>query len=103
MNLYHNKIESCKFVIQFEGSINQLVLVKADKTQTAEGIKDNRLGAKPKYWLLWGPLGTKIEDLGATCLIKQNGNTYSETQAHKTFIEASQFVDRLTMKKIIKK
>ena len=84
-------------MIQFEGSINQLVLVKADKTQTTKGIKDNRLGAKPKYWLLWGPLGTKIEDLGVTCLIKQNGNSYSETQAIKTFLEASRYVDELTM------
>ena len=97
MSLYHDRLGSCKFVIQFEGSINQLVLVKADKTQTTKGIKDNRLGAKPKYWLLWGPLGMKIEDLGVTCLIKQNGNSYSETQAIKTFLEASRYVDELTM------
>ncbi len=99
MKIVHSKLSTCDFVVQFEGAKNQVVLVKAHKTQTAEGIKDNRIDAKPKYWLLWGPLGTKIEDLGVTCLIKQNGNAYSETQAIKTFLEASQFVDKLTMNK----
>lgn len=97
MKIVHSKLSTCDFVIQFEGTKNQLALVRAHKTQSAEGVKNNRFGAKPKYWLLWGPLGTKIEDLGATCLIKQNGNSYSETQAIKTFMEASQYVDKLSM------
>lgn len=96
---YHNKLGNCKFIIQFEGKRNQLVLVKADKTQTVDGIKDNRLGAKQKYWLLWGSNQMKLEDLGATCLININGNSYSESKAIKTFLEASQTVDMLTINK----
>ena len=96
---YHNVIGHCKFIIQFEGKHNQVVLAKADKTQTVDGIKDNRLGAKQKYWLLWGSTGMKLEDLGGTCLININGNSYSESKAIKTFLEASQTVDMLTINK----
>lgn len=97
MKVSHSKIGTCTFVLQFEGNKNQLVLVKSHKTQTAEGIKDGRFGTKPKYWLLWGPLGMKIEDLGATCWMNANGTTYSETRAIKTFMETSKYVDTLTM------
>jgi hypothetical protein len=91
---------NCEFLIQFEGKVNQLVLVRADMTENKGEIVRTRLSTKPRHWLLWGPIGSKIDDLGKTCLIDANGNTYSQTKATQTFMRASKFIDTLTINKL---
>jgi hypothetical protein len=100
MKVNHSVLGTCEFLIQFEGKVNQLVLLKSDNTEVKGKIVGISLSSKPRHWLLWGPVGSNIEDLGKTCLIDKNGNTLSQTKATQTFMRASKFIDRLTINKI---
>ena len=106
MKVRHPKLGLINVLIQFEGKKNQLALVTSSMTQDLgwknEGMKESKVGAKPKHWLLWGEIGRDITDIGKTCLLNKSGSTYSQSKAVKTFMEASMYVDELTIRKIIK-
>lgn len=106
MKINHPKLGTIKVLIQFEGKKNQLALVTSNMTEdiswNRKGIKENRFGAKPKHWLLWGELGRDITDIGKTCLLNRSGSTYSQSKAVKTFMDASKYIDELTIQKINK-
>jgi hypothetical protein len=100
MRVNHKTLGNCEFLIQFEGKVNQLVLLKSDNTEVKGKIVGISPSSKPRHWLLWGPIGSNLEDLGKTCLIDKNGYTYSQTKATQTFMRASRFIDNLTINKL---
>ena len=107
MKVRHPKLGLINVIIQFEGQKNQLALVTSSMTQDLthwnnNGIKKSKIGAKPKHWLLWGELGRDITEIGKTCLLNQSGSTYSQSKAVKTFMDATKYIDELTIRKIDK-
>jgi hypothetical protein len=106
MKVIHPKLGLINVIIQFEGQKNQLALVTSSITQDLswnnEGMKESKFGAKPKHWLLWGELGRDITEIGKTCLLNQSGSTYSQSKAVKTFMDATKYIDKLTIRKIDK-
>jgi hypothetical protein len=98
MNVMHPMLGSCKILIQFEGNVNQLVLIRSMMTEHFE--KNYCISTKPRYWLLWGAAERNIEDLGKTCLLSVNGNILSQTKAYQIFLKASKSIDRITINKI---
>lgn len=106
MKIKHPKLGDIKVLIQFEGQKNQLALVTSNMTEDfswkSKGIKENKIGAKPKHWLLWGELGRDLTDIGKTCLLNKSGSTYSQSKAVKTFMDAAKYIDTLTIRKINK-
>ena len=100
MKVNHPVLGTCEFLIQFEGKVNQLVLVRSSMTEHRGEIVGIPPINKPRHWLLWGPIGSNLEDLGKTCLIDKNVYTYSQTKATQTFMRASGFIDNLTINKI---
>ena len=106
MKVIHPKLGLINVLIQFEGQKNQLALVTSNMTQDLswhnKGIKENKIGAKPKHWLLWGELGRDLTEIGKTCLLNNSGSTYSQSKAVKTFMDATKYIDELTIQKINK-
>jgi hypothetical protein len=106
MKINHPTLGKINVLIQFEGHKNQLALVTSSVTQDLSwhntGMKESKVGAKPKHWLLWGELGRDLTEIGKTCLLNQSGSTYSQSKAVKTFMEATKYIDELTIQKIIK-
>lgn len=106
MKVIHPKLGLINVLIQFEGQKNQLALVTSGMTQDLswhnKGIKHCKFGAKPKHWLLWGELGRDLTEIGKTCLLNKSGSTYSQSKAVKTFMDATKYIDELTIQKITK-
>ena len=106
MKMIHEKLGACEILISFQSDKNQLALVRAHKktgilkSTDKWGIVNNKWGTSPKFWLLWGDIGSSISELGKTCLLTEKGKKISQTQATNIFMKASLMIDKMEFKKL---
>lgn len=111
MEINHKSLGKCKLLLHFEGKKNQMALVTCYKTYDLDrGVKDSwifgRKGSyspqKPQHWMLWSALDQPIEEAGITKLETDGLRNQRQTPATKRFLQATKFIDELTITKIKK-
>jgi len=107
MEIHHKRLGRCKLLLQFEGRKNQMALVTCKKTyDDNNSIVDTRgtylHPSKPIIWMLWGSLEQDLSDAGITKMETPTGRPQRQSPATRKFIEATKYVDELTLRRIIK-
>jgi hypothetical protein len=111
MILEHDKLGQCKVILHFEGLKNQMALVSCNKTYGFSReynkifeIKESRKTkwyepAKPQYWMIWSSKEQNLESGGVTRMETKGCRNMSERSATKSFLKATNEVDKLTITK----
>jgi hypothetical protein len=107
MEIHHKRLGRCKLLLQFEGRKNQMALVTCKKTyDDNNSIVDTRgtylHPSKPIIWMLWGSLEQDLSDAGITKMETPTGRPQRQSPATRKFMEATKYVDELTLRRIIK-
>jgi|LakMenE01Jun11ns_1017448.scaffolds.fasta_scaffold9441379_2 hypothetical protein len=107
MEIHHKRLGRCKLLLQFEGRKNQMALVTCKKTyDDNNSIVDTRgtylHPSKPTIWMLWGSLEQDLSDAGITKMETPTGRPLRQSPATRKFMEATKYVDELTLRRIIK-